>query len=82
MLIEHKMESLHKYLFISILIFALGINQRSVEANFAKGMYIFWGRQHSSIQGNGDDLQLVLDNTSGMNSSLSQKQNELNQLYM
>ena len=36
-----------------------------VDAKFSKSMYITWGHQHTSIQGNGDDLQLVLDQTSG-----------------
>jgi xyloglucan:xyloglucosyl transferase len=28
-------------------------------------MYFYWGAHHSAILGNGDDLQLVLDQTSG-----------------
>ncbi|KAL4317043.1 hypothetical protein AHAS_Ahas15G0345600 [Arachis hypogaea] len=33
-----------------------------VDANFGKSMYLTWGTQHASIQG--EDLQLVLDQTS------------------
>ncbi|KAI3775535.1 hypothetical protein L1987_50114 [Smallanthus sonchifolius] len=36
-----------------------------VHANFPKSMYFNWGAHHSSILGNGDDLRLVLDQTSG-----------------
>jgi len=36
-----------------------------VDANFSKSMYITWGYQHASLQG--EDLQLVLDQTSGEN---------------
>ena len=34
-----------------------------VDANFSKSMYITWGAQHALLQG--EDLQLVLDKTSG-----------------
>lgn len=34
-----------------------------VDANFSKSMYIKWGAQHALLQG--EDLQLVLDQTSG-----------------
>ncbi|KAL4374785.1 hypothetical protein S245_017438 [Arachis hypogaea] len=34
-----------------------------VDANFGKSMYLTWGTQHASIQG--EDLQLVLHQTSG-----------------
>lgn len=47
-------------LFISAAAFQSGV----VHATFSKSMYINWGAQHSSI--NGEDLQLVLDTTSGM----------------
>jgi xyloglucan:xyloglucosyl transferase len=36
-----------------------------VDASFSKSMYITWGAQHALLQG--DDLQLVLDKTSGIN---------------
>ncbi|KAM7515413.1 hypothetical protein LguiA_004996 [Lonicera macranthoides] len=36
-----------------------------VECKFSKSMYFNWGGQHSSFLGNGDDVQLVLDRTSG-----------------
>lgn len=39
--------------------------QSSVNAKFSKSMYITWGQQHAAIQGNGEDVQLVLDQTSG-----------------
>ncbi|PWA83221.1 beta-glucanase [Artemisia annua] len=36
-----------------------------VNATFPKSMYFNWGAHHSSILGKGDDLRLVLDQTSG-----------------
>ncbi|XP_065850995.1 probable xyloglucan endotransglucosylase/hydrolase protein 26 [Euphorbia lathyris] len=48
-------------LFIFIGVFDLS----SVDANFPKSMYFFWGGHHSAFLGNGDELQLVLDETSG-----------------
>ncbi|KAM7519390.1 hypothetical protein LguiB_018352 [Lonicera macranthoides] len=36
-----------------------------VECKFSKSMYFNWGGQHSSFLGNGDEVQLVLDRTSG-----------------
>ncbi|XP_059638173.1 probable xyloglucan endotransglucosylase/hydrolase protein 26 [Cornus florida] len=52
-------------LFIALCILAIAFHSSSVEAKFSKSMYFTWGAQHSSIIGNGDDLQLVLDPTSG-----------------
>lgn len=49
--------------FAAVCIFAL--DQSVVDAKFSKSMYITWGMQHAAILGNGDDLQLVLDQTSG-----------------
>ncbi|KAJ4839885.1 putative xyloglucan endotransglucosylase/hydrolase protein 26 [Turnera subulata] len=37
----------------------------AVDANFFSSVYFYWGNQHSAIRGSGDDLQLVLDQTSG-----------------
>lgn len=48
---------------VALCIFAL--DQGAVDAKFSKSMYITWGTQHAAILGNGDDLQLVLDKTSG-----------------
>ncbi|WCJ42519.1 Xyloglucan endotransglucosylase/hydrolase family protein [Euphorbia peplus] len=48
-------------LFIVITVFDL----RSVDANFPKSMYFFWGGHHSKFLSNGDELELVLDQTSG-----------------
>ncbi|GKG00316.1 probable xyloglucan endotransglucosylase/hydrolase protein 26, partial [Tanacetum coccineum] len=50
-----------------MVVFMLAVAFRSsmVSANFPKSMYFNWGAQHSSILGKGDDLRLVLDQTSG-----------------
>ncbi|CAN0901520.1 Probable xyloglucan endotransglucosylase/hydrolase protein 26 [Linum grandiflorum] len=37
----------------------------SVDANFYDSVDFYWGAEHSWIQDNGEDLQLVLDRTSG-----------------
>ena len=50
-------------MFVSLFIFAVAPGIILVDATFAKSMYITWGAQHASIQG--EDLQLVLDQTSG-----------------
>ncbi|XP_031250682.1 probable xyloglucan endotransglucosylase/hydrolase protein 26 [Pistacia vera] len=51
---------------LSILFFtAIAFHQGLVDAKFSKSMYISWGAHHSAILGNGDDLQLVLDQSSG-----------------
>lgn len=47
-------------LFISAAAFQSGV----VHATFPKSVYFNWGAQHSTM--NGEDLQLVLDTTSGM----------------
>lgn len=52
-------------LFVALLVTAVAFEQSFVDANFSKSMYFNWGASHSSILGNGDDLQLVLDSTSG-----------------
>ncbi|XP_062010638.1 probable xyloglucan endotransglucosylase/hydrolase protein 26 [Rosa rugosa] len=43
----------------------IAFHQSLVDAKFSKSMYITWGQQHAAIQGNGEDVQLVLDQTSG-----------------
>ena len=52
-------------LFVGLLVTALAFDLSFVDANFSKSMYFNWGAHHSSILGNGDDLELVLDPTSG-----------------
>ncbi|GKE28549.1 probable xyloglucan endotransglucosylase/hydrolase protein 26, partial [Tanacetum coccineum] len=36
-----------------------------VDAKFSKSMYFNWGAHHSSISSDGEDVRLVLDQTSG-----------------
>ncbi|CAN0900100.1 Probable xyloglucan endotransglucosylase/hydrolase protein 26 [Linum grandiflorum] len=43
----------------------IALHPTSVDAKFSKSVYFYWGAHHSSILGNGDDLQLVLDQSSG-----------------
>ena len=50
---------------VAMLVLAVAFQFRHVDAKFSKSMYITWGLQHAAIHGNGDDLQLVLDQTSG-----------------
>ncbi|CAL5438337.1 unnamed protein product [Camellia sinensis] len=52
-------------LFIALFISAIAFYLASVDANFPKSMYFNWGAHHSSMTNNGNDLQLVLDRTSG-----------------
>ncbi|PWA16219.1 xyloglucan endotransglucosylase/hydrolase 26 [Artemisia annua] len=52
-------------LFMAVFVFAVAFRSCVVDAKFSKSMYFNWGAQHSSISGNGDDVQLVLDQTSG-----------------
>jgi len=47
----------------SLFLFALIHSIILVDANFSKSMYITWGAQHALLQG--EDLQLVMDITSG-----------------
>lgn len=56
---------------VASFIFAVAFNFFLVDANFSKGMYLTWGVQHAAIQGNGEDLQLVLDRFSGETSMFS-----------
>ncbi|KAG9456158.1 hypothetical protein H6P81_000666 [Aristolochia fimbriata] len=51
-------------LFIA-LIFLTSFNLVVVNANFYKSTSFNWGAQHSVISNNGNDLQLILDRTSG-----------------
>ncbi|KAL7168107.1 hypothetical protein ACSBR2_038533 [Camellia fascicularis] len=50
-------------LFIALFISAIAFYSGSVDANFPKSMYFNWGAYHSWM--NGDNLQLLLDQTSG-----------------
>ncbi|GKC30949.1 hypothetical protein Tco_1038243, partial [Tanacetum coccineum] len=52
-------------LFMVVFMLAVAFDSFMVNANFLKSMYFNWGAQHSSILGKGDDLRLVLDQTSG-----------------
>ena len=58
------MASLQALLF-ALFITAIALDQNFVEAKFSKSMYINWGAHHSTFAGNGEDLQLVLDQSSG-----------------
>ena len=58
------MASLQALLF-ALFITAIALDQSFVEAKFSKSMYINWGAHHSTFAGNGEDLQLVLDQSSG-----------------
>ncbi|KAL9376754.1 hypothetical protein Peur_030874 [Populus x canadensis] len=58
------MASLRAFL-VALFIFAVAFDLSSVNAKFSKSMYFYWGAHHSSILGNGDDLQLVLNQSSG-----------------
>lgn len=49
-----------------VFVITIAFHSSMVNANFPKSMYFNWGAQHSSILGNGDDLRLVLDQTSGI----------------
>lgn len=42
----------------------LALHHNGVTATISKSMYINWGAHHSTISG--DDLQLVLDQSSGL----------------
>lgn len=58
------MASLQALLFVLFLT-AIAFQQVLVDATIYKSMYITWGAHQSAILGNGDDLQLVLDQSSG-----------------
>ncbi|XVE54233.1 hypothetical protein DITRI_Ditri03aG0063900 [Diplodiscus trichospermus] len=58
------MASLQAFL-LALFITAVALNQNFVEAKLSNSMYINWGAQHSAFSDNGEDLQLVLDQTSG-----------------
>ena len=57
-------------LFIAIFISAFAFQTCLGEGKFSKSMYFNWGAQHSSFLGNGDEVQLVLDRTSGIHTCL------------
>lgn len=48
---------------LALLISTFSCYSSLVNGSFSDTMYIYWGYQHSAMQG--DDLQLVLDQTSG-----------------
>lgn len=50
---------------IALFISSVAFHQCLVNAQFYESMYINWGAHHSSILGNGEELELVLDQTSG-----------------
>lgn len=52
-------------LVIALFISLVAIRPCLVDAQFYESMYINWGAHHSSILGNGEELELVLDQTSG-----------------
>ncbi|CAL5339253.1 unnamed protein product [Camellia sinensis] len=52
-------------LFLAVFISAIAFYSRSADANFGQSMYFNWGSQHSWMGNYGNDLQLVLDRTSG-----------------
>ncbi|KAL3744957.1 hypothetical protein ACJRO7_014116 [Eucalyptus globulus] len=58
------MASLH-VLLMALVLCGIALHQSHVEAKFSKSMYINWGTQHCSISGNGEEVQLVLDQNSG-----------------
>lgn len=59
---------------------AIAFHQDFVIAKFSKSMYINWGAHHSAIVGNGEDLSLVLDQSSGEIHQLILHQNIIWQL--
>ncbi|KAE9600325.1 hypothetical protein Lal_00046099 [Lupinus albus] len=56
------MEKFNNFL-VALFIFAVAYGIVLVDAAFSNSMYLTWGLQHASIQG--EDLQLVLDQKSG-----------------
>ncbi|KAK4280914.1 hypothetical protein QN277_012468 [Acacia crassicarpa] len=56
-----------KEIFVACFIFAVASFNLAplVGAKLSKSMYLTWGLQHAAFQGNGEDLRLVLDQTSG-----------------
>lgn len=53
-------------LVMAVLVMGIAFHSTLIDATIAKSMYFNWGAHHSSILGNGDDLRLVLDQTSGI----------------
>lgn len=54
-----------RILLLALLFAASVLCQTRVEATFWDTTYFTWGAHHSQIMGYGNDLQLILDNTSG-----------------
>lgn len=48
---------------VALFLSAFAFHSKTVDGSLIKSMYITWGAQHTAIQG--DDLPLVLDQTSG-----------------
>lgn len=60
------MASFFQAFFIAIFFMsAIGFHSSLGDEKFSESMYFNWGAQHSYFQGNGDEVQLVLDRTSG-----------------
>jgi len=55
-----------KALMMAVLVIGIAFHSSLVDATIAKSMYLNWGAHHSTILGNGDDLRLVLDQSSGI----------------
>ncbi|KAF6164464.1 hypothetical protein GIB67_025290 [Kingdonia uniflora] len=53
-------------LFLALVISLIAFNQNHVGANFSKSMYFTWGAQHSYFSADGENVQLVLDKSSGI----------------
>ena len=66
-------------LLVALFLFAVAQSIILVDATFSKSMYITWGSQHASMQG--EDLQLVLDQTSGENSITGSNLDYLNRYF-
>lgn len=62
-----KISGSSRTLLAALFVFLTAFDLSPVDANFVKSMYFYWGAQHSTVLGTGDELQLVLDQTSGNN---------------
>ncbi|KAG8656942.1 probable xyloglucan endotransglucosylase/hydrolase protein 26 [Manihot esculenta] len=60
-----KISGSSRTLLAALFVFLTAFDLSPVDANFVKSMYFYWGAQHSTVLGTGDELQLVLDQTSG-----------------
>jgi len=71
-----NMAQFEKELLVVLFLSAVASSTVLVDATFSESMSITWGYQQASIQG--DDLQLVLDRTSGENFMLASNLDYLN----